>query len=107
MTEWLSMRPLELVVRCYAKRKRQGHWVALCVDFTLASQGETFEEAKAGLDAQIREYVHDALMGDDRPHAPYLLSRRAPFLDWIKYYMMRGLARLHRRFGKPRTVKPF
>lgn len=100
------MHPRQLVVRCYAERK-QDYWVALCLDFTLAAQGGTFNEAKACLDAQIREYVYDALQGEDRPHAAYLLSRRAPMRDWIKYYFHRLRAQVLRRGGKPRTHKPF
>jgi len=100
------MRPRQLVVRCYAERK-QDYWVALCLDFTLAAQGETFQAAKAGLEAQIREYVYDTLVGEDRPHAAYLLTRRAPLRDWAKYFFARGLARMHRRVGTLRTHKFF
>jgi len=100
------MRPEQLIIRCYAVRKRSC-WVAFCLDLTLAAQGETFEQAKASLDAQIREYVHDALAGEDRPHAPYLLSRRAPVGEWIKYYAVRALAYLQRRSGQQRTRELF
>ena len=100
------MRPEQLVVRCYAVSK-QNYWVAFCLDFTLAAQGETFDQAKANLDAQIREYVHDALAGEDRQHGPYLLSRRAPMGDWIKYYLVRLRYRFRRRLGSPRTYKLF
>lgn len=98
------MRPRQLVVRCYAERKKD-YWVALCLDFTLAAQGETFEQAKEGLDHQIREYVHDSLAGEDRPHAPYLLSRRAPLRDWLKYYVARVVAVT--RPNTQHTHKPF
>jgi hypothetical protein len=100
------MYPRQLIVRCYAEQK-QGYWIALCLDFTLAAQGETFQLAKSNLDAQIHEYLHDALAGGDRAHAPYLLARRAPLRDWVKYYVARWLARLSRHSDKPRTHKPF
>lgn len=98
------MRPRQLLIRCYAERK-QGYWVALCLDFTLAAQGESFEQAKAALDRQIREYVYDALAGEDKEHAPYLLSRRAPLRDWVKYYAAHLLRRVVMHSG--RTYKPF
>lgn len=102
----IAMRPRQLIVRCYAEQK-QGYWVALCLDFTLAAQGETFQAAKAGLEAQIREYVYDALVGEDRAQATYLLARRAPLRDWSKYYLARAIARVHRRVGMLRTHKFF
>ena len=66
-------------------------WVALCLDFDLAAQGETFEEARNHLDGMITEYVADALTGPDRDHAASLLNRRAPWRYWLHYYLL-GLA---------------
>lgn len=79
------MRPKELILRCYAERKH-GQWQAFCLDFSLAAQGDSFDEARAKLDRQIHEYVHDALMGEDRPHAPAMLARTAPLRFWLRYF---------------------
>ncbi len=76
------MRPESLVVRCLAMREGT-HWVALCLDFDLAAQGESINEVKESLDAQIRDYVLEAATVD-QAHAPYLLRRKAP----LRYRML-------------------
>lgn len=89
----------QIVLRCYGERT-EGQWVAVCLDFCLAAQADTFEEARALLDAQINSYLRDALEGVDREHADYLLSRRAPTSMWIKYYYAWALLGVLRIFGK-------
>lgn len=42
------MNPKELILKCFAKQE-EGVWVAVCLDFGLATQGESFEEAKKSL----------------------------------------------------------
>jgi predicted RNase H-like HicB family nuclease len=82
------MNPKQLIIKCYAEHE-EGVWVALCLDFNLAAQGDSFEDAKIKLEAMIAEYVYDALMGEDKIYASQLLSRRAPLSAWLKYYMMK------------------
>lgn len=78
------MTPKQLIVKCYAEQ--EGHdWVAVCLDFNLAAQGDSFEEVKIKLESMINDYVYDALVGEDRRYAAQLLSRRAPLSLWIKY----------------------
>lgn len=89
-----SMRPCELVVRCYAEQGADHQWVAVCLDLALAAQADSFNEAKAKLDEQIREYVFDALAGEDVAHAEYLLSRRAPLRFWLRYWFLILLGRM-------------
>lgn len=79
------MKPSDLIVRCLLLKK-EGQWVALCLDFTLAAQAETADQAKRLLVAQIDGYVNDALSGLDIKHAPALLRRRAPAKYWLMYY---------------------
>lgn len=88
------MRPRELVVRCYAEQTGR-QWVAVCLDFSLAAQADSFEEVKAKLEAQMREYVYDALVGEDREHAKYLLTRRSPLRFWLRYWLVVLLSKLH------------
>lgn len=78
------MRPEQLILRCYAERK-DDQWQAFCLDFSLAAQGDTLQEARAKLDEQIHEYVHDVLAGEDRPNATLLLARRAPLRFYFRY----------------------
>ncbi|MGR9106819.1 MAG: DUF1902 domain-containing protein [Gammaproteobacteria bacterium] len=89
------MDPKNLVVKCYAE-KEGNCWVAVCLNFNLAAQGETFEEVKCKLEAMITEYVYDALVGEDRAYAAQLLSRRSPLSTWIKYQFIRLKASLGR-----------
>lgn len=98
------MRPSDLIIRCIAE-KRGDVWVAVCLDFSLGAQADTYQEARAKLDAQIREYLHDALVGEDRAHANALLRRRAPLGFWLKYWAYRLLARARGRVGSARSFR--
>jgi hypothetical protein len=68
----------------------------VCLDFNLAAQGDSFEEAKSKLEAMIADYVYDALAGEDKPYAAQLLARRAPLSFWLKYYFYVFLEVIHR-----------
>lgn len=92
-----GMRPDELLVRCYAK-KADDQWVAVSLEFGLAAQADTLDEVKAKLDAQIRDYVAEAL-GEDREHSAYLLRRRAPVGDYVGYYVSCVLGWLRKKAG--------
>lgn len=86
------MKAERLIVRCYAERK-DSQWQALCLDFCLASQADTFDEAIEKLDLMIYDYVYDALEGEDKEFAEsFLLNRRAPFKYWAKYYFYSALS---------------
>jgi hypothetical protein len=87
------MRPPKLVLRCYAEK--QGHdWFAICLDLNIAAQAESFDRAREKLHAMLCEYVHDAVVGEDKAHARQLLRRRAPVYFWLKYYRAGILGRL-------------
>lgn len=88
------MRPKDLLLHLYYERDGDA-WLAFCLDFTLVAQAPTADEAGKRLDSQIREYLHDAMVGDDREHANYLLRRRAPLTYWLKFYFT--LFRQHAR----------
>lgn len=103
------MNPKQLIVKCYAEQEA-GCWVALCLNFNLAAQGDSFEEVKAKLESMIAEYVYDALVGEDKPYAVQLLSRSAPFSVWLKYYFIKAkIALCHtaeRIFDETMPLKP-
>lgn len=81
------MRPRDLLIRCLAEF--DGHqWTAVSLEFGLAAQADSFQEVKERLESQIRSYVYDALVGEDRAHARYLLQRRAPLAAFVKYYFV-------------------
>ncbi len=79
------MKVANLVLRCYA-RYDEGQWVAICLDFDLAAQAENVEGAQAKLESMIKEYLFDALVGEDQAYAEPFLSRQAPLLEWLRYY---------------------
>lgn len=82
----IVMRPRDLLIRCLAEFDGQ-QWTAISLEFGLAAQADTFEQVKQSLDAQIQSYLHDAVNGEDRVHARYLLNRRAPVAAFLKYYI--------------------
>lgn len=106
------MKPNNLILRCLAERDGDV-WVASCLDFCLAAQGDTFEEAKVKLEAMIEEYVYDATVGEDKEHGPELLSRRAPFSTIAKFHAYRmlnyiGMLKdgMHRLFNESLPLGP-
>lgn len=78
-------------MRCYAE-KHGALWVAVCIDLSLAAQAESLAEARRKLDAQIKDYVLDALVGDDpafitqlsAPRGNFDLTRRRHRLDSLR-----------------------
>lgn len=83
----------QLLIRCYAQRSG-GIWCAVCVDLCLAAQAETLQEAKLKLEGQIYNYLDEAL-NEDKQHAEYLLSRKAPLMDLVKYHAISTINSLH------------
>jgi len=55
----------ERLVLCLA-RGRPGDWEAICLDFDIAVQGESFEQVENLLMTSVRAYVEDA-MKESRP----------------------------------------
>lgn len=87
------MNAKELLLRCYA-RKDGDIWIAVCLDFSLAVQGDSLREVQQKLEQQTYHYLVDALEGDDRAHAAYLLRRRAGLGDYLKWYFYRYTQRM-------------
>ncbi|MGQ0658288.1 MAG: hypothetical protein ACT4NU_09365 [Chromatiales bacterium] len=87
------MKPVDLVLHCLAE-KRDEQWQAICLDFCLAAQGDSFVEVRDKLTNMIGDYLYDALEGEDREYAEQFLFRRAPLRDWIKYYWYASLCQV-------------
>ncbi len=66
--------------------KEGDQYTAMCLDFCLAAQSESLEEANEKLKDQIKSYIKDA-MDCDKKNQQYLLGRRAPDEYWAKYYL--------------------
>lgn len=73
------------LVRIYGE-KHGDTWALVSLDFGLAAQGKTVQEALSRLDEQIKEYIYDATVGEDKEFGSELLSRKAPFEFFLKYY---------------------
>lgn len=94
------MKANSLLLRVYGE-KNHGQWSLICLDFNLAAQGDTPEEAQAKLHSMIRSYIVDAIAedGPDRDHASELLRRRAPLGFWVKYYLFSAISQLRGKNG--------
>lgn len=88
------VHPKELILRCFAER-HGSIWIAICIDLSLAAQGDTPEQAQQKLVDQIGEFLHDALAGDDRAYAESLLLRKAPMKQRLRYYWLYACSKLH------------
>lgn len=82
---WSAMKTQNLFVRVYGERQHD-QWTLMCLDYSLVVQADTLLEAKRKLNEQMRMYLRDALVGQDRAHAADLLLRRAPLRYWVKFY---------------------
>lgn len=92
----------DLILHCLG-RKEGDQWIVMSLEFSLAAQADSLEQAKVMLQSQIREYLTDALVGRDKEHAEELLGRRAPLKYWAQYW----LARCIRNVGNHKLVKTF
>jgi hypothetical protein len=83
------MRPSNLTLHCMAWQEASV-WVAVCIDLTLAVQGDSQADVKQKLHDQIAVYVHEAFTLD-ADQADALLTRRAPLRDRLRYAFWRAI----------------
>lgn len=80
-----SVRPLDLVLRCYLRRVRgsEQRWVAHCIDLDLWAAGDSPEAARRSMEDAIVGYLETVLDTQDQESIPRLLRRRdgGPPLD--------------------------
>lgn len=81
-------------LHCIAK-KHDGYWSARCLDFSLYAVGDSLEEAKAKLNDEIDDYLFEALEGEEKDNAAYLLLRKAGFSEWVLFYSLDFMARFN------------
>lgn len=84
----------------FLARHIEGQWFVKCLDFSLGAQDTTFEAAHERLQAQVSSYVEEALSLDGGVHAEQLLSRRAPWRDWLLFRLGMVLHALHAARGQ-------
>lgn len=87
------MKPKAFLLRILG-HKEGNQWTVMCLDFSLAAQANTYEEAHRLLRAQIESYIKDIFGGPDAEFAETLLNRRAPLKYWLIFYFYRTLQAL-------------
>jgi len=71
-------------IRCLLTQDKNV-WVAMSLDFGLAAQANTKEEATQKLESQIKDYLMDACTVD-RAFQQQLLKRKGPLIWFFIYY---------------------
>lgn len=71
-------------LRCMAYRQ-DGVFVAVCLDWSLAAQGDTLEQAKLKLEEQMDSLIEEA-KAEPQYAKQLLFKRKAPISLWIKYW---------------------
>lgn len=101
-----AFAPVCLTVRCFAEKLPDGQWHAFTLELGLAAQGASFADARAKLDSMIKTYVVEAVT-IDREYAAELLTRRATWQVYLKYYVYRLMhAASTRIFSEPMPLAP-
>ncbi|WP_394239846.1 hypothetical protein [Vibrio astriarenae] len=89
-----------MVIRCLVKREGE-LFVAMSLEFGLAAQANSLDEAKSKLEAQVDEYLEDAYTVDSA-YRKQLLSRKGPKSWFVIYHIVKAahsIRGLRDRFG--------
>ena len=70
----------------FLSRWIDGQWVVTCLNYNLAAQDDTLPGARARVQAQVDSYMD---LVRENPSMGFLLSRKAPFTDWLIYALGR------------------
>ena len=105
-TQLSDVSPYRLLVRCLVERYGN-QWQAFSLEFGLAVQSDSMLEAKRRLDAMIESYVTDALTGEDRKHAYELLTRKATWRVYVRYYKLRTIIYLLAKTGRSKNAATY
>lgn len=97
-----NVTPCHLVIRCLMEQIAADQWQAFSLEFGLAVQAESERDAKLKLERMIDNYLRDALLGEDREHAYELLTRRATWGVYAKYYVAATLTSCSAPFARAR-----
>lgn len=87
------MKPEQLVLRCYGC-KRSDKWFGVCLDLNLAAESSSLKDLKTKLKSMIYSYLETVLDTEDKESIPYLLQRKAPVADWLRYYLILACGRI-------------
>jgi len=87
--------PRKMVIRGYGRRTSRDTWIIVCIDLDLVIERDSFEEAMAAMREQIIGYVKAVRDTDDKESFSYLLPRRAPMGDRVKYHLLKTVCLFH------------
>jgi len=73
-------------LRCYLL-KEDNHWVAVCIDLSLAAQADLSDKAIEKLESMIKTYIEEART-IHKAYANQLLSRKAPLSQVLTFYQI-------------------
>ena len=83
-----ALKPINLILRCYAHRTNKHNWVGVCLELNLAVEADSPAALREKMAEAISSYIEALLDTNDPASIPELLNRRAPLLDWGKYYLI-------------------
>ena len=84
---------LAMLTRCFARR-HGNRWEAVCLDFDLAVQGDSFDDVYHSLDTAVGEYVKYVATIEDSAERQAFLTRRVPLALRLKFTLSLILASL-------------
>ena len=64
-------------------KKGKKHYFALCLEFDVASQGKTIQEARKNLQEAVEVFIDEVKRSGDQK---IFFKRRAPYKYWQEYY---------------------
>lgn len=104
-----SVRPLDLVLRCYLRRVRgsEQRWVAHCIDLDLWAAGDSPEAARRSMEDSVVGYLETVLDTQDQASIPRLLRRRAPLRYVLFWHLVRAAHCIRRDGGPPLDSQTF
>jgi predicted HicB family RNase H-like nuclease len=88
-----------MIVECYAERHESGQWEALCLDFDIAVQGDSFADVEAKLCSAVREYL-EYVQALPEPEQKKFLARRAPLKIRLKILLHEVVNLLAKNFER-------
>jgi hypothetical protein len=95
-----------IIVHCLFEKRQLG-WQGFTLEYGLAVQGESLEDARRRLESVIICYINEALSGEDRPYAEVLLRRRATARVYFRYHLHRLLSNFRPSGGGPKDLITF
>lgn len=79
----------DLILRCYGYKTPRNTWIAKCIDLDLATEEDTFQEARRSLEEAIEGYIETVLDTEDKESIVRLLQRKSPIRDRLIYESIR------------------